>query len=57
MQLIPKTDISFELTKKELLFVRKVPASEYLKWLESKKTLQKIDTLLTPEKYLKVKRY
>lgn len=57
MKLIPKSDISFELTKKELLFIRRVPAAEYLRWLELKKTQQVLDNLLSQEKYLAVKKY
>jgi hypothetical protein len=57
MKLLPKSDISFELTKKELIYIRSVPAAHYVRWLELKKTQQIIDNLLSPEKHLLIKKY
>ena len=57
MKLLPKSEISFELTKEELIKTKRRPKSEYNWWLKFKQAEQKIDTLLSTEKYLLIRKY
>jgi hypothetical protein len=57
MKLLSKSDISFELTKKEFFHIRKMPVAQYLRWLELKKTQQILDNLIRDEKYLVIRKY
>jgi hypothetical protein len=57
MKLLPKSEISFELTKEELIKTRRRPKSEYNWWLQFKQAEQKINTLLSTEKYLVIRKY
>jgi hypothetical protein len=57
MKLLPKSEISFELTKEELIKTKRRPKSEYNWWLQFKQAEQKIDTLLSTEKYLLIRKY
>ena len=55
MKLLPKSEISFELTKEELIKTKRRPKSEYNWWLTLKKTQQIIDNLVTGKKFIKLK--
>jgi hypothetical protein len=57
MKLLPKSEISFELTKEELIKTKRRPKSEYNWWLKFKQGEQKIDMLLSAEKYLLIRKY
>lgn len=55
MKLLPKSEISFELTKDELIETKRRPKREYNWWLTMKKTQQVIDNLLSRKKFIKLK--
>lgn len=54
MKLIPQTDVLFKLTKRELLYARRLPAYQYERWLELKRNQHLINTLLRNEKYQEI---
>jgi len=56
MKLLPKSEISFELTKEELIKTKHIPKSEYNWWLKFMRVEQKIYTLLSTEKYLAIRK-
>lgn len=57
MKLLPKSDILFSATKDELIQTKQRPKSEYKLWLKFKQAEQKIDELLSTEKYLVMMKY
>ena len=54
MKLIPQTDVLFKLTKRELLYAKKLPAYQYERWLELKRNQHLINTILSNEKYQEI---
>jgi len=57
MNLLPKSEISFELTKEDLIQARNRPTNEYHWWLKFKKMEQIIDNLINLEASIRVRKF